>query len=383
MKSITFFMHNVYAMGGTVKSISQLANVLAEKGHKVEIISVFKGDSKPYFKLHKSIKVRALTDYQLHFLNIKAIFFNRIRKYTPFSKPKLISQYEPGLYQFSHFIEKKMIQAIRNVSTDMLIGTRASFNILIAHYGPQNVEKIGMEHMNFEAHNDALQQEIIDAYQYLDKITTLTESDKSKYESFVQTPVYVIPNILNEPRLSVSKDKIITAAGRLEYEKGFDLLIQSIIPIQQEVRRFKYQIHIYGDGKEHELLQQLVIEHQLADIVKLYGSTQQLNEKLAESDITVVPSRNEGFGMVILEAMNQGNVVVSFDGNAGPDALIQNNVNGYLVAHGNVEDLSNKLLRLINQEFNKQAIIENGYQTVQSFSSDSVYHYFQVMIASK
>ena len=144
MKSITFFTHNVYAMGGTVKSISQLANVLAEKGHKVEIISVFKGASKPYFKLHKSIKVRALTDYQLHFLNIKAIFFNRIRKYTPFSRPKLISQYEPGLYQFSHYIEKKMIQAIRNVSTDMLIGTRASFNILIAHYGPQNVEKIGM-----------------------------------------------------------------------------------------------------------------------------------------------------------------------------------------------------------------------------------------------
>lgn len=276
-----------------------------------------------------------------------------------------------------------MIQAIRNVSTDILIGTRASFNILIAHYGPQNVEKIGMEHMNFEAHNDALQQEILDAYQYLDKITTLTESDKSKYESFVQTPVYVIPNILNEPRLSISKRKIITAAGRLEYEKGFDLLIQSIIPIQQEVRRFKYQIHIYGDGKEHELLQQLVIEHQLADIVKLYGSTQQLNEKLAKSDITVVPSRNEGFGMVILEAMNQGNVVVSFDGNAGPDALIQNNVNGYLVSHGNVKDLSNKLLRLINQEFNKQSIIENGYQTVQLFSSDSVYHYFQMMIASK
>ena len=76
MKSITFFTHNVYAMGGTVKSISQLANVLAEKGHKVEIISVFKGASKPYFKLHKSIKVRALTDYQLHFLNIKAILLD-------------------------------------------------------------------------------------------------------------------------------------------------------------------------------------------------------------------------------------------------------------------------------------------------------------------
>ena len=66
MKSITFFMHNIYAMGGTVKSISQLANTLAKKGHKVEIISIFKGDLKPYFKLHDSIVIKPLINYQLH-----------------------------------------------------------------------------------------------------------------------------------------------------------------------------------------------------------------------------------------------------------------------------------------------------------------------------
>ncbi|MDR5649050.1 glycosyltransferase family 4 protein [Staphylococcus nepalensis] len=382
MKSITFFMHNIYAMGGTVKSISQLANVLAEKGHQIEIISVFRGASQPYFDLHDSIQIRSLTNYQVHPLNIKDIFFNRIHKYTPFSKPSILSQHEPGLNQFSHYIEKKMIKSIRNVSTDTLIGTRASFNILIACYGSQNIEKIGMEHMNFEAHSDALQDEIATAYKHLDKITTLTESDKHTYESIVNVPVYIVPNILNEPRLPASKDKIITAAGRLEYEKGFDLLIKSIIPIQQEVRRFKYQIHIYGDGEAHALLQQLIIDHQLADIIKLQGATQQLNEKLAMSEITVVPSRNEGFGMVILEAMNQSNIVVSFNGNAGPDSLINNNVNGYLVTHGSIEDLSNQLLRLINQEFNKQHLIENAYQTVQSYSPDSVYQSFQTMLES-
>src|SRR5699024_6695931 len=157
---------------------------------------------------------------------------------------------------------------------------------------------------------------------------------------------------------------------------------KSIIPIQQEVRRFKYQIHIYGDGEAHALLQQLIIDHQLADIIKLQGATQQLNEKLAMSEITVVPSRNGGFGMVILEAMNQSNIVVSFNGNAGPDSLINNNVNGYLVTHGSIEDLSNELLRLINQEFINHLLIENPHQAVQTYSRYAVYQSFQPMVES-
>ena len=84
MKSITFFMHNVYAMGGTVKSISQTANILAEKGHHVEIITIFKGADSPYFDIHESIKIKPLINYQFHPLNIKDIIINRIAKFTSF-----------------------------------------------------------------------------------------------------------------------------------------------------------------------------------------------------------------------------------------------------------------------------------------------------------
>lgn len=383
MKSITFFMHNIYAMGGTVKSISQLANTLAKKGHKVEIISIFKGDLKPYFKLHDSIVIKPLINYQLHPKNFKNLLFNRINKYTSFSKPKVLSKNEPGLNQFSRYIEKKMIKSIRKIDTDVLIGTRASFNILIAKYAQNNIETIGMEHMNFEAHPEAFQQEIIDAYTALDKVTTLTTVDKIKYQSYIQTPVYVVPNILDEPRLNKTKEKVITAAGRLEYEKGFDILIDSINPIQHIVRKFGYKVHIFGEGQERDALQQLIDRYDLSDIVLLQGSTQQLNEQLAISEITVVPSRNEGFGMVILEAMNQSNIVVSFSGNAGPDSIIKNNVNGYLIDHKNVTELSNKLRRLINQEFKEQVLIENGFKTVATYAPEAVYQQFSNMLNSK
>ena len=273
-----------------------------------------------------------------------------------------------------------MIKAISNVSTDVIVGTRASFNILIAKYASTQIEKVGMEHMNFDAHSEPYQQEIIKSYRGLDKITTLTTVDKNKYQSHIDTPVFVVPNIINEVRLHEPKSKIICAAGRLEYEKGFDLLVESINPIQQAVRKFNYQVHIYGEGKEQANLQQMINQYNLSDIVKLYGSTQQLNEKLAVSEITVIPSRNEGFGMVILEAMNQSSVVVSFDGNAGPDSIIQNNVNGYLIEHENVNALSNQLRRLINQEFKDEVVIQNGYKTVASYAPKAIYQDFLTML---
>lgn len=83
----------------------------------------------------------------------------------------------------------------------MLVGTRASFNILISKYAKTEVSTIGMEHMNFEAHPEQYQREIIAAYRNLNKITTLTEADRKRYQSQIKTPVYVVPNMITEKRL--------------------------------------------------------------------------------------------------------------------------------------------------------------------------------------
>ena len=98
-------MHNIYAMGGTVKSVTQLANTLAEKGHPVTIISVFRGTDSPYFELHSAIKVKVLVDYRLKLKNTRAITANRIKN-IPLLNTKVISQFEPGKSQFSSYVEK-------------------------------------------------------------------------------------------------------------------------------------------------------------------------------------------------------------------------------------------------------------------------------------
>lgn len=380
MKSITILMHNIFAMGGTVKAVTNLANQLAERGHPVHIISIFQGAQHPYFTIHPNIKVTSLVKYRLRPQNITSILYNRLHKYFGLGQPRYISQHEPGRKQFNRHVERRLIKALQHIDTDVLISTRASFNILTARYAPRSVEKIGMEHMNLAAYPDAYQREMLVAYQNLDKLTVLTSKDQAAYQAELNTPVYVIPNMIDEPRLDVQRQKVIVAAGRLEYEKGFDLLIESVNEAQETLREHDYQVYIYGNGQEQDYLHDLINQYQLSDLIQLREPSSQLAEVLASSTMTVVPSRNEGFGMVILEAMNQGSVVLSYDGTTGPASLINHKENGYLLPHADTRALARQLEAIIQHPEQCDSIREHGFNTVEKFTPDQVYKLFSQMI---
>lgn len=380
MKSFTFFMHNIYALGGTVKAVSELANTLADKGHHIEIISVFRAQDEPYFEINDKIKIKTLVDYRLKPQNTKAIMMNRLNKYTSLLKPKEINQFEPGLNQFSKYVEHKMIKAIKKVDTDVLVGTRASFNILISKYHSNDVITVGMEHMNLHAHPENYQQDILTAYRNIDLVTTLTQQDQLNYEQQIDTPVYTIPNIINPVKHATKKENIIISAGRLEFEKGFDILIESVRRIQNDLKRLNFKVEIYGDGQERGHLQQLIDQHQLNDLITIYPATQQLNTKLSNSKITVVPSRNEGFGMVLLEAMAQDNIVISFKNILGPASIINHNSNGYLANYGDAASLAKYIDIAMNNVDEASQMINEGHVTLKQYTPNTVYEKFMTAI---
>ncbi|EGQ1687017.1 glycosyltransferase family 4 protein [Staphylococcus pseudintermedius] len=379
MKSITFLMHNIFAVGGTVKTITNLANQLVHQGHQVTIISIFKSKQQPYFELDSRVTVKSLVHYQLGLRNLIPLAANRIRKFTPLLKPKYLTQYEPGFRQYSSYIEKKMIRAIQNDTSDIFVGTRASHNLLIARFAKGHQLTIGMEHMNLDAHRQELKEELLTYYPHLNAITTLTEADKQRYTQYLDAPIFVVPNMIDEKRHHIMKKNQIIAAGRFEYEKGFDLLIQAVYEIQEDLRDFGYTVSIFGDGSEKEALQQQINFLRLQDLVFLRPTTQHLSTYIAESKITCIPSRNEGFGMTILEAMNQGSIVVSFDGNTGPKSLIQHSRNGFLVPHLQASALAMQLLEIVEYGHSKylNPIIQSGYQTVEQYQPESVYNQFK------
>nr|WP_279389818.1 glycosyltransferase [Mammaliicoccus sciuri] len=228
--------------------------------------------------------------------------------------------------------------------------------------------------MFYNAHNDILKSDIKQSYHKLDLVTVLSIQDQQEYERLLpQSNIIYLPNIIDEPVKSIKKENIILAAGRLEFEKGFDLLIEAINEIQGIIRDYSYNINIYGDGSEKEDLIYKIKKYKINDIVTILPTTNTLDKNLSKSKITCVPSRVEGFGMVILEAMNQSSVVVSFDIGYGPSSLIRDGKNGLLAITGNYSDYANNIKKLIlNDQYLKSLSIE-AKRDINKYSPDNVY----------
>jgi glycosyltransferase involved in cell wall biosynthesis len=365
-------------MGGTTRAVTNTANMLSKQGHRVTIISTFRSQKEPYFRLEKNIKIKSIIDYTKdNYQNrLIHIFFNRLNNlfYSIF-KSKEIHQDEPGIRQFSRYIEKKLIQTIQHVETDVLISTRASYNLLVAKYAPNNIRIIAQEHMVFSMHSSKLQETIRHNYQEFDQIITLTEDDALHYKDFIsREKVIAIPNLLPcEYKIdsSVERKKVILSAGRFEEEKGYDLLIQAVHLVHENLN--DWEVHIYGQGSKKEHLDILINQLNLSHIIKLFPPTKELTKVMNEASLFVLPSRFEGFGMVIIEAMASGLPVIAFDCPVGPRNIIRHGVNGVLVEEANIEQLANELKQLAFNTTQQEKMRVEGLFTSKQYSENTIY----------
>ena len=135
------------------------------------------------------------------------------------------------------------------------------------------------------------------------------------------------------------------AIGRLEDQKGFDLLIESWRNVYYKYPNWR--LDIFGEGSKKDLLQKKINENNLDQVITLKGVTRNVQQELLTSDFYVMSSRYEGLPMVLLESIANGLPIVSFDCPTGPAEIIENNDCGILVLNGNIKDLSEKIIIMI------------------------------------
>lgn len=371
-KRITILTHNLFFLGGTTRAVTTLANILSDIGYKVEVISVFQGTESPFFKLNSSVKIKTVVNYNKKSLNNIYSLFTRTtyRKTKKLFSPKFIHPDEPGINQFSSHIENRLINTIRNIDCDILISTRASYNLLIANFLDKDITRIAMEHMIFEKHSMDLKRCIIKEYNKFDYIITLTKSDAENYKRFIDPSKLIsISNFLPKEYIfdnnTSQKDNIILSAGRFENEKGFDLLIRSINTVKHLLN--DWELHIYGDGPEKETYLNLINELNLNHLIKIKPTSNNLDIIMKKSKIYVLPSRFEGFGMVLIEAMGKSNAIISFDCPIGPSEIVINNT-GILVPNENVKKLGESIVRLTNDSRLQLTYMQKSYDRAKNYA---------------
>lgn len=164
------------------------------------------------------------------------------------------------------------------------------------------------------------------------------------------------------------------SVGRLSPEKGYDVLLHAFSDLVHD--GLDATLRIVGDGPERSRLSGLALALRIADRVELLGAKTSgaIVAEYARADAYVQPSRREGFGVALLEALATGLPAVASDA-GGPSDMITGN-NGVLVMPDDVDALSSGLLKLAGH-------IEAGTVDHAAIAADALARFGPTTVAEK
>lgn len=205
-----------------------------------------------------------------------------------------------------------------------------------------------------------------------DKFVVLTNEDRGYWGNLPN--IEVIPNAAMHVSDTYSDvmNKRVIAVGRLDYQKGFDRLIQAWELVQHTGKFTDWKLDIFGQGEWREMLQQMIDKAELQNTVCLNRPTKQIGEEYVKSDMLVMSSNYEGFPMVMIEAMACGLPVVSFDYKCGPKDIIQTGINGLLVPNGDIQALAYAMMVMMSDEAYRKMLSQNARKVVDTYSEEAV-----------
>ena len=184
----------------------------------------------------------------------------------------------------------------------------------------------------------------------------------------IHNPVRLSSNdqVLGRPE-GMPPGRIVLGVGRLVQQKNFALLVRALVELPGDVSAV-----ILGEGPERAHLVELAKTLGIENRLHLPGHVKDTRAWLCHADIFALTSRWEGFGHVIVEAMDACVPVISTDCPHGPRDIISDQVNGYLTPNGDVTALAIGLNKLFLDKEYAARLACAGKLRAQDFEADRI-----------
>ena len=347
---IVFLTVGLIQIGGVERVISTLANKLVENyDYEVEIISAFSNGSKDTLAFELNPKISTT------FLNKQFIKTDSILK-------RIKEEYAQV---------NDLIDSINNSNADVCVLTNNFFNpFLFLKKRKLRCKLIFCEHVTHKQYTKIKNILNILTYRNADKVIVLSKKDAEFYSKYIKN-VEIIhnPKFLEVKKKPQLKNKKIISAGRLVYVKGFDRLIEAFSLIADKNK--DWTLEIVGSGGEKKKLVSRIKELGLEDQIKILPFNNNIVNNYLDSMIYALPSRDESFGLVLIEAMEIGLPCIAFD-SFGPSEIITNNENGILVENNDIDGFSRELQRLINDEKLRDKLRKKAYKDIEKYEINTI-----------
>lgn len=348
-------------LGGMENVVKEISENLAKKGHKVTVFTSDIGCKKDKLISTKNLKIHYLKSFEIAHTPIISSLFFELSKIPQNSIIHLhIAQsFTPEIVSLISKIRN--IPYIAHIHID--VGPSGKLGFLLPLY-----KKVLLKNVLSSS-----SKIVVPSRDYIDLVI-------KKY-AILKNKIYKVPNgvdLNNFKSLPVkSNDPIrLLFVGRLSKQKNIPLLIRSFKIVTQKTNR-KIELNIVGDGEEKSKIINLIKAENLEKKVNLHGELrgEKLYEIYSNSDIFILTSDYESFGMVLIEAMASGLPIIASNIPALRN-VVENNKTGLLVKP-EPEDFAKAFEKLINNPQLKEKLIKNGLKEVKKYNWDEITKKFE------
>lgn len=340
MKKIAILIWGIHSSAGTERVAVNMANQLCKNPElSVNLIAITGKES--FYEIDSSVNV--------NYLNFDEVFSSYVKA--------------------ASFLKKKQFDTVIVVS----MGKLSVITTFLKMLWRIQSKWVLSEHISFSKYNFFQKLVKRATYYFADKVILLTRYDKNiisatndKYIVIENSSPFSISNNVNE-----SATRII-AVGRLTYQKGYDRLLNIWAEFCKQNPDFLYPLEIYGNGELKESLIHKTHELRISERVIFHESVQNIGDVYRSAYCLLMTSRFEGLPMVLIESKSFGVPAISFNCRTGPDELINNEVDGYLVKDGDEAEFLNKMNLLLKNCALRNALAANSLLSARNYSSEKI-----------
>lgn len=359
---IAFILRTVVQAGGIQRVIIEKMNWLAERGHSVMLITYEQGSHPMQFQL----------DPRVNHIDVECRYF------TIYKHPLLLRPFY--IHLMKQKFKKRLQAIIAENGLDIIVMPHniREFQYIIASMS----SIVSVVYESHSASDEFVKNEIFSKFKNsiyffpmlrkIKMVIALTKGDAmfwKRYCNNVQTVVNPLSSYCNTIEEYPKEEGRILYVGRLHPVKRIDRLIQAFSMIADKYPL--WHIDIFGEGKEKNRLDNMISSYGLTERIKIHEPVSSIFEEYRRSQFLVLCSDNEGFSLVIIEAMSCGIPVVSTDCPYGPREIIDDSKTG-LLSRMEVSDLATKMEWMITHEQERQKMGFLAHQTVSRFEKNKV-----------
>jgi len=393
--------------GGTEKIACLLANHFAALGHDVEIATNQNISGGAVFPLTEGIKLTNIFSSDIVQENLKVLHnytgknpfqwvgFKIKKKRAKFSNKNLLKKMNglDGLYEFNL---KKRAEAwkkyIDTVNPDLIITMSIGSLLEITYQNQYTIPIINSvngrpdyDYSDILWYRSEIEMSLLkESYKHLSAVQILFDSYNDFLpKTFTGKSVTIsnpVPQFENDEivDLTIIKDKYkILHIGTLATDcKQQHVAIDTFAEVVNEFPN--WELYFWGVGNDFDLLNKKIKNYQLEDKIFLNGFTDHPVSKLKEADLFIFPSKYEGFGLALAEAMSVGLPGLGFATCSGVNELIKHNITGFLAQ--DTEELVLFLKRLMSDPDLRAEFGKNAHLEMKKFTPEEMLEKWSLLI---